>query len=60
MYAYIFGCWCIMMPFFFGSPATIIIIDEYLLNCSGAGPHLFKSWATYLNRSIILTPEVSS
>ncbi|XP_034677451.1 probable beta-1,4-xylosyltransferase IRX10 [Vitis riparia] len=24
---------------------------------SGAGPHLFKSWATYLNRSIILTPE---
>ncbi|KAL6315754.1 hypothetical protein AAG906_007180 [Vitis piasezkii] len=24
---------------------------------SGAGPHLFKSWATYLNCSIILTPE---
>lgn len=24
---------------------------------SGAGAHLFKSWATYLNRSIILTPE---
>uniref|UniRef100_A0A803MIY5 Exostosin GT47 domain-containing protein n=1 Tax=Chenopodium quinoa TaxID=63459 RepID=A0A803MIY5_CHEQI len=24
---------------------------------SGAGAHLFKSWAIYLNRSIILTPE---
>ncbi|GAB2269891.1 hypothetical protein Dimus_004810 [Dionaea muscipula] len=24
---------------------------------SGAGAHLFKSWATYLNRSIFLTPE---
>ncbi|XP_074280240.1 putative glucuronosyltransferase GUT1 [Silene latifolia] len=24
---------------------------------SGAGAHLFKSWAPYLNRSIILTPE---
>lgn len=24
---------------------------------SGAGAHLFKSWATYMNRSIILTPE---
>ncbi|XP_047177245.1 probable glucuronoxylan glucuronosyltransferase F8H isoform X2 [Vigna umbellata] len=24
---------------------------------SGAGAHLFKSWATYINRSIILTPE---
>ncbi|KAH9604952.1 hypothetical protein KSS87_009066 [Heliosperma pusillum] len=24
---------------------------------SGAGAHLFKSWAAYLNRSIILTPE---
>lgn len=24
---------------------------------SGAGAHLFKSWATFLNRSIILTPE---
>lgn len=24
---------------------------------SGAGAHLFKSWAKYLNRSIILTPE---
>lgn len=27
---------------------------------SGAGAHLFKSWATYINRSIILTPEVNS
>ncbi|KAL6316956.1 hypothetical protein AAG906_024494 [Vitis piasezkii] len=27
---------------------------------SGAGPHLFKSWATYLNRSIILTPEMTT
>ncbi|KAF8717048.1 hypothetical protein HU200_026159 [Digitaria exilis] len=26
--------------------------------CSGAGAHLFRSWATFLNRSIILTPEV--
>ena len=25
---------------------------------SGAGAHLFRSWATFLNRSIILTPEV--
>ncbi|OVA01995.1 Exostosin-like [Macleaya cordata] len=24
---------------------------------SGAGAHLFRSWPTYLNRSIILTPE---
>ncbi|KAK2979843.1 hypothetical protein RJ640_026557 [Escallonia rubra] len=24
---------------------------------SGAGAHLFRSWATYLNHSIILTPE---
>uniref|UniRef100_A0A7N1A201 Exostosin GT47 domain-containing protein n=1 Tax=Kalanchoe fedtschenkoi TaxID=63787 RepID=A0A7N1A201_KALFE len=24
---------------------------------SGAGAHLFRSWAVYLNRSIILTPE---
>lgn len=30
-----------------------------LLYCSGAGAHLFRSWATYINRSIILTPEVS-
>ncbi|MCI17435.1 exostosin family protein, partial [Trifolium medium] len=26
---------------------------------SGAGAHLFKSWATYINRSIILTPEAA-
>ncbi|XP_059630564.1 probable glycosyltransferase At5g25310 [Cornus florida] len=24
---------------------------------SGAGAHLFRSWSTYMNRSIILTPE---
>ena len=30
----------------------------YCFNYSGAGAHLFRSWATYLNRSIILTPEV--
>jgi hypothetical protein len=29
-----------------------------LHDCSGAGAHLFRSWATYINRSIILTPEV--
>ncbi|XP_028117814.1 uncharacterized protein LOC114315407 [Camellia sinensis] len=27
------------------------------LNCSGAGATFFRSWATYLNRSIFLTPE---
>jgi hypothetical protein len=29
-----------------------------LHDCSGAGAHLFRSWATYINRSIILTTEV--
>lgn len=36
-------------------------LHVWLFNCfnySGAGAHLFRSWATYLNRSIILTPEV--
>lgn len=28
------------------------------VHCSGAGAHLFRSWAKFLNRSIILTPEV--
>jgi hypothetical protein len=28
------------------------------LNRSGIGAHLFRSWAKYINRSIILTPEV--
>lgn len=27
--------------------------------CSGAGAHLFRYWAVFLNRSIILTPEVT-
>ncbi|GAA0138893.1 glycosyltransferase [Lithospermum erythrorhizon] len=31
--------------------------DHIFVFPSGAGAHLFKSWATYLNRSIILTPE---
>lgn len=31
--------------------------DHVFVFPSGAGAHLFKSWATYLNRSIILTPE---
>ncbi|KAL6492928.1 hypothetical protein OROGR_032687 [Orobanche gracilis] len=31
--------------------------DHVFVFPSGAGAHLFKSWAAYLNRSIILTPE---
>lgn len=31
--------------------------DHIFIFPSGAGAHLFKAWATYLNRSIILTPE---
>ncbi|KAF6163610.1 hypothetical protein GIB67_036070 [Kingdonia uniflora] len=31
--------------------------DHIFIFPSGAGAHLFRSWATYLNRSIILTPE---
>lgn len=31
--------------------------DHIFVFPSGAGAHLFRSWATYLNRSIILTPE---
>ncbi|XP_023549577.1 probable glucuronosyltransferase Os04g0398600 [Cucurbita pepo subsp. pepo] len=31
--------------------------DHMFVFPSGAGAHLFKSWATYINRSIILTPE---
>ncbi|KAL8115453.1 putative glucuronosyltransferase Os03g0107900 [Apium graveolens] len=31
--------------------------DHIFVFPSGAGAHLFKSWAKYLNRSIILTPE---
>ncbi|KAG6509373.1 hypothetical protein ZIOFF_027360 [Zingiber officinale] len=32
--------------------------DHIFVFPSGAGAHLFRSWATFLNRSIILTPEV--
>ncbi|KAF5444628.1 hypothetical protein F2P56_033748, partial [Juglans regia] len=39
------------------SSLSFIRIILLSLNCSGAGAHLFKSWATYINRSIILTPE---
>ncbi|KAG7943077.1 hypothetical protein I3843_15G021200 [Carya illinoinensis] len=31
--------------------------DHIFVFPSGAGAHLFKSWATYINCSIILTPE---
>ncbi|KAJ0969437.1 hypothetical protein J5N97_022314 [Dioscorea zingiberensis] len=31
--------------------------DHVFVFPSGAGAHLFRSWATFLNRSIILTPE---
>ncbi|XP_043722695.1 probable arabinosyltransferase ARAD1 isoform X1 [Telopea speciosissima] len=31
--------------------------DHVFVFPSGAGAHLFRSWAMYLNRSIILTPE---
>ncbi|KAF4354682.1 hypothetical protein G4B88_029526 [Cannabis sativa] len=31
--------------------------DHIFVFPSGAGAHLFKSWETYINRSIILTPE---
>lgn len=31
--------------------------DHIFVFPSGAGAHLFRSWATYINRSIILTPE---
>ncbi|KAI3672817.1 hypothetical protein L6452_38917 [Arctium lappa] len=31
--------------------------DHIFVFPSGAGAHLFKSWASYINRSIILTPE---
>ncbi|KAK8946869.1 putative glucuronosyltransferase [Platanthera zijinensis] len=31
--------------------------DHIFVFPSGAGAHLFRSWATFINRSIILTPE---
>ncbi|KAM3207452.1 hypothetical protein ACQJBY_062601 [Aegilops geniculata] len=41
------------MPYFRRSGGR----DHIFVFPSGAGAHLFRSWATYLNRSIILTPE---
>ncbi|KAF5444631.1 hypothetical protein F2P56_033751 [Juglans regia] len=41
------------MPYFRRSGGR----DHIFIFPSGAGAHLFKSWATYINRSIILTPE---
>ncbi|ERN19913.1 probable beta-1,4-xylosyltransferase IRX10 [Amborella trichopoda] len=41
------------MPYFCRSGGR----DHIFVFPSGAGAHLFRSWATYLNRSIILTPE---
>jgi hypothetical protein len=42
------------MPYFRRSGGR----DHIFVFPSGAGAHLFRSWATFLNRSIILTPEV--
>ncbi|XP_068665806.1 probable glycosyltransferase At5g25310 [Aristolochia californica] len=41
------------MPYFRRSGGR----DHIFVFPSGAGAHLFRSWAVYLNRSIILTPE---
>lgn len=41
------------MPYFRRSGGR----DHVFVFPSGAGAHLFKSWSTYLNRSIFLTPE---
>ncbi|TKW17787.1 hypothetical protein SEVIR_5G391100v4 [Setaria viridis] len=41
------------MPYFRRSSGR----DHIFVFPSGAGAHLFRSWATFLNRSIILTPE---
>nr|CAB3474850.1 unnamed protein product [Digitaria exilis] len=41
------------MPYFRRSGGR----DHIFVFPSGAGAHLFRSWATFLNRSIILTPE---
>lgn len=41
------------MPYFRRSGGR----DHIFVFPSGAGAHLFKAWSTYLNRSIILTPE---
>ncbi|KAJ4846557.1 hypothetical protein Tsubulata_913790 [Turnera subulata] len=44
------------MPYFRRSGGR----DHIFVFPSGLGAHLFRSWATYINRSIILTPEVPS
>uniref|UniRef100_A0A0D9W984 Exostosin GT47 domain-containing protein n=1 Tax=Leersia perrieri TaxID=77586 RepID=A0A0D9W984_9ORYZ len=41
------------MPYFRRSGGR----DHIFVFPSGAGAHLFRSWATFMNRSIILTPE---
>ncbi|XWS23613.1 hypothetical protein CRYUN_Cryun28dG0029900 [Craigia yunnanensis] len=41
------------MPYFRQSGGR----DHMFVFPSGAGAHLFRSWAIYINRSIILTPE---
>lgn len=41
------------MPYFRRSGGR----DHIFVFPSGAGAHLFRSWAKYINRSIILTPE---
>ncbi|XP_050230356.1 probable beta-1,4-xylosyltransferase IRX10 [Mercurialis annua] len=41
------------MPYFRRSGGR----DHVFIFPSGAGAHLFRSWSTYINRSIILTPE---
>ncbi|EEF36251.1 probable beta-1,4-xylosyltransferase IRX10 [Ricinus communis] len=41
------------MPYFRRSGGR----DHIFVFPSGAGAHLFRSWATYINRSVILTPE---
>uniref|UniRef100_A0A0D9W987 Exostosin GT47 domain-containing protein n=1 Tax=Leersia perrieri TaxID=77586 RepID=A0A0D9W987_9ORYZ len=44
------------MPYFRRSGGR----DHIFVFPSGAGAHLFRSWATFMNRSIILTPELES
>ncbi|XP_065630627.1 probable glucuronosyltransferase Os02g0520750 isoform X3 [Quercus suber] len=44
------------MPYFRRSGGR----DHIFVFPSGAGAHFFRSWATYINRSIILTPELES
>lgn len=46
---------CVLLTF-----GKVLVIDAHIhaLHFSGAGAHLFRSWAKFINRSIILTPEV--